>query len=369
MLRFRVLAAVSIALVAGSFAPAADEPQTKQGRGPSEEQLQELLQRYPGADANKDGKLTADEARNYRATVEAQRNRKQRAGDAERPKPTAADVAYGPHPRNVFDFYKAESDQPTPLVIYIHGGGFVAGDKNTINPAMIKLANEADISVAALHYRFVNGEDVIFPAPQRDCARAVQFLRSRASEYNIDPNRIACYGGSAGAGTSMWIGFHDDLADPQSDDPVARQSTRIVAIGTMGGQSTYDPIEIKKLVGGRAHEHPSIYKVYGQASLEELMNPTPEKKKLYDEASAITHLTKDDPPLYMIYTEADGPLPDDAGPGKGIHHPNFGRQLQQAMNELGIENVMVNGGAEVRSRDTTREMLEFFQKAFAKVVE
>jgi len=371
MHRFSPFAALSIALVVSSVVLAADPPAKDDLnlRKISDARLQELLKRYPEADANKDGTLTFDEAQAYRKTVVPQRSGKPRDNDAQRPTPTEADVSYGPHPRNVFDFFKAESDKPTPLIIYIHGGGFVAGDKNTVSPAMVKLANEAGISVAALHYRFVNGDDVIFPAPQRDCARAVQFLRSRASEYNLDPHKIACYGGSAGAGTSMWIGFHDDLADPQSDDPVARQSTRIAAIGTMGGQSTYDPIEIKKLVGGRAHEHPSIYKVYGQSNLEDLMHPTPEKQKLYDEASAITHLTKDDPPLYMIYTEADGPLPADAGPGKGIHHPNFGRQLQKAMNELGIENVFVNGGAEVRSRDTTREMLEFFQKAFAKVVE
>jgi acetyl esterase len=296
-----------------------------------------------------------------------QRTGKPRAGDADRPTPTQADVHYGEHPRQVFDFYRAKSDKPTPLIIYIHGGGFVAGDKNSINPQMVKLANDAGISMASLHYRFVNGEDILFPVPQRDSARAVQFLRHHAKDYNIDPKRIACYGGSAGAGNSMYIGFHDDLADTKSDDPVARQSSRIVAVGTMGGQSTYDPIEIKRLVGGRAHEHPSIYKVYGIKTYEDLMNPSPEKKKLYDEAASIKHLTKDDPPLYMIYNEPDVEPESDAGPGKYIHHPNFGKQLKKAMDELGIENVYVHQQTNGRGRDTTKEMFEFFQKAFAKV--
>lgn len=285
---------------------------------------------------------------------------------ADRPQPTQAEVAYGPYPRNVLDLYLAKSNRPTPLIIYIHGGGFVAGDKHTINPAMIESANAAGISVAALNYRFVNGDDVIFPAPQRDCARAIQFLRSKAADYNLDPKRVACYGGSAGAGTSMWIAFHDDLADPQSDDPVARQSTRIVAVGTLGGQGTYDPIEIKKLVGGRAWEHPSIFKVYGVKTADEALHPTPEKKKLYDEASAITHLTKDDPSLYMIYSEPDIVPPADSKPGAFIHHPNFGKQLKKAMDDLGIENVYVHT-SEARGRDLVREMFEFFQKAFAKV--
>ena len=50
----------------------------------------------------------------------------------------------------------------------------------------------------------------------------------------------------------MWLGFHNDLADSKSDDLVARQSTRLKAVGSQGGQSTYDPNMIKAWVGGRA---------------------------------------------------------------------------------------------------------------------
>ncbi len=280
-------------------------------------------------------------------------------------KPTEADVKYGPAERNVLDFYQAKSDHPTPLVIYIHGGGFVGGNKN-VAPGVLKLYRDAGISLAAIHYRFVNGKDVIFPIPQHDGARALQFLRSKSQEWNIDSNRVACFGGSAGAGISMWIGFHEDLVDLQSDDPILHESTRIQAIGTFGGQSTYDPIRIKELIGGRAWEHPSIFKVYGVTTADEALHPTPERQKLYDESSAITHLTKDDPPLYVVYSEADGALPPDARPGDGIHHPNFGKQLRKEMDALGIENVYVYT-PDAKRRNANAEMLEFFQKQFAKV--
>lgn len=278
--------------------------------------------------------------------------------------PTKADVPYGKHPRQVFDFYQAKSQSPTPLIMFIHGGGFVGGDKKQVNPAFILAANDAGISVASIHYRFVDGKDVIFPVPQHDGARAVQFLRSQAKEFNVDPKRFACFGGSAGAGISMWIGFHDDLADPDNADPVLRESTRIQTIGTMGGQSTYDPIKIKELIGGRAWEHPSIFKVYGVKNADEALHPTPEMQKLYDESSAITHLTKDDPPLFMIYSEPDGPLPADAKPGQGIHHPNFGKQLETEMNKLGIENVNIHT-QNAKGRNVALEMLKFFQKHLA----
>lgn len=278
--------------------------------------------------------------------------------------PTKADVPYGKHARQVFDFYQAKSSTPTPLIIFIHGGGFVVGDKSQVNPLFVQAALDSGISMASLNYRFVDGKDVIFPIPQHDGARAVQLLRSQAKEWNIDPKRIACFGGSAGAGISMWIGFHDDLADPDNADPVLRESTRIQAIGTLGGQSTYDPIKIKELIGGRAWEHPSIFKVYGVKNADEALHPTPEMQKLYDESSAITHLTKDDPPLFMIYSEPDGPLPADAKPGQGIHHPNFGKQLETEMNKLGIENVNIHT-QNAKGRNVALEMLKFFQKHLA----
>jgi acetyl esterase/lipase len=346
--------------------PAAQNSADRSRRGPSDEALEGLLKRYPGADANKDGRLTAEEAHDYRAKVQAAQGKRQARENASRPKPTAADVSYGPHPRNVLDFYKADSDKPTPLIVYIHGGGFVGGDKSSINPIILKLALENGISCAALHYRFIDGDKILLPMPQQDTARAIQFLRTKAKEWNLDGRKIACYGGSAGAGCSMWIGFHDDLADPKASDPVLRESTRIAAIGTFGGQSTYSPIEIKRLIGRRAWEHPSIFKAYGLKTAEEAQNPTPEQKRLYDEASAINHLTADDPPLYMVYNEADGPLPENARPGQGIHHPNFGRHLTEKMDRLGIESVMVYTPDEP-GRNVSQEMFEFFQKAFAAV--
>ena len=330
----------------------------------NDERLQRIFQRNPDADANKDGVLTREEANAYREKMRAKQAPKDDAKkkqQAERPKPTHDEVKYGPHERNVLDFYQAKSDKPTPLIVYIHGGGFVGGNKDSFNPAMLRGAHDAGISFAAIHYRFVDGEKITFPVPQLDSARAVQFLRSKAREWNIDPERVVCYGGSAGAGISMWIGFHEDLAKPSSDDPVERQSTRIRAIGTLGGQGTYDPIKVKALIGGRAWEHPSLLKVHGIKTTEEALNPTPEVQKLYDLGSAITFLTKDDPPLFMIYSEPDIVPPPDARVGQFIHHPNFGKQLKKEMDKLGIENVYVHT-ADARGGDVQMRMLEFFKK-------
>src|SRR5947208_11960554 len=69
--------------------------------------------------------------------------------------PTAADYSYGPHARHKFDFWQAKSDMPTPLVLIIHGGGWVNGDKSGTGAATVKSYLDAGVSVAALNYRFI----------------------------------------------------------------------------------------------------------------------------------------------------------------------------------------------------------------------
>ncbi len=130
------------------------------------------------------------------------------------------DVAYGEHPRQVLDFYQAQSDKPTPVVFYIHGGGWRGGDKKTNPQAFLAKG----ISVVAINYRYVqNGvADKVEPpvkAPLGDAARALQFVRSKAAEWNLDKTRIGATGGSAGACSSLWLAFHDDLADSEERRP------------------------------------------------------------------------------------------------------------------------------------------------------
>ena len=74
----------------------------------------------------------------------------------------------------------------------------------------------------------------------------MQFVRSKAAEWNIDKQRIGASGGSAGACSSLWLAFHDDMADPKSSDPVARESTRLWCAAVIGAQTTLDPQQMKE---------------------------------------------------------------------------------------------------------------------------
>ncbi len=274
-----------------------------------------------------------------------------------KPKPDLADVRYGPHDRNVLDLWQAKSATPTPLVVFIHGGGFSGGSKNALAVALLEKLLAGGISVMAINYRL--SPEVSFPAHYLDSARAIQFARSRAKEWNLDPQRVGATGGSAGAGTSLWLGFHDDLANPKSSDPVLRQTTRLSCLAVNGAQSTYDPRLIRQWVGAAAAKHPALLGFYGLKA-EEL--DTPKAHRLFVDASAITHLTRDDPPVYAYYAEARE-IPPNAKAGQGIHHINFGLRLKEQMEAFGLECI-------VRHRDegavADQEMAEFFVRHLTK---
>lgn len=277
------------------------------------------------------------------------------------PPPDVADVSYGPHERNVLDLWKAPSARATPLVIYFHGGGFRGGDKRTLPAALLKRLLEQGISVAAANYRL--SQHAPYPAPMQDSARAVQMLRLRAREWNLDAKAFGATGASAGAGISLWIGFRDEMARPRSRDPLERQSTRLQAVAVAAAQTTYDPRAIAEIVGEAAARHPALEPFYGLHG-EELK--TEKAYRLFADASPVTHLTRDDPPILLLYFEPDKPLPADAKPGDGIHHPRFGLFLKERMDKLGMECTVRYPGDGGGPIDLAQLMTEFFVRQLRK---
>lgn len=258
-----------------------------------------------------------------------------------KPVPTHANVAYGPHERQVFDIWLTPSSEskPTPLVIYIHGGGFRGGDKNTLKPDSLKKFQEAGFSVAAIHYRL--SDSGIYPIMMDDAARCVQTIRNRAMEWNLNSEKFACYGGSAGAGISLWLAFHDDLANPRSSDPVARESTRIIAAATINGQATYDLRSFREIFGlPKLRNHKALYAFYGVKKESDWNSKR--VRALMKDASAITHLSTDDIPVYMTYNRGNIPVDLHTAEGVWVHHVKLGLHLQKAMNKLGLECVVAS---------------------------
>ena len=318
------------------------------------------IQRYPKADVDGDGSLSDSEKEQLLRRVIALRKRmndtsppsggffgggKSKSGR----EPSFGNVKYGEDERNVFDIWLADSETPAPLAVYIHGGGFKSGSKEKLKTETLAALLDAGISVAAINYRFVTTDPL--PTAHHDAKRAIQFMRSKADEWNIDTNRVAAFGGSAGAQICMWLAYSDDMADATSDDPVERESTRLLCVATAGGQTSAErdfyienilpllgenvPVEVLvKSFNGENDPEKIRMKMWGADTLEEVNKTT-------KQCSALRLISPDDPPIFMSY----GMAPDAKKPsgdknrvrGWLIHHVIFGTKLKEKADELGVE--------------------------------
>lgn len=284
-----------------------------------------------------------------------------------KPAPDLANVKYSEYERNVLDVWFADSNKTTPMVIYIHGGGFKSGSKEKIKANELSELLEAGISVASINYRLLSNAPL--PAAHIDAKHALQFIRSKAMEWKIDKDRIGLFGGSAGAQICMWLAFSNDMANADSDNPIERESTRVTCIAPIIGQTTmssefwtaladrYLKDEngsdyIAEIFGDTTRRDRNRMATYGTKTLKEA-------DKIADDLSALSLISADDPPVFMSYfMSPDAKVPNNPRKVRGwvIHHVDFGIALKEKMDELNIEADLKYPG----SKTKYNSLVEFF---------
>ena len=352
-IRYALLVVLMAGGLLGSFvARSQDLPESLLTRlaNADEGQLRILLQRFPVADANGDGRLTREEAITYaRTAIKGGGAAQGKSGSGKGPLPLHADIAYGPADRNVLDFWKAEGEGARPLVVFIHGGGFTGGDKsNWRGSSQMKRLLDSGVSCAAINYRF--RKDAPIQDILRDAARAVQFLRAQATEWEIDKTRFAGWGGSAGAGTSLWLAARDDLAEAAASDPILRESSRLQAAVLESTQATYDLTRWESFLGPA---DPSWWKspnetaeFYHFTKLSDLA--TPEALLVLHECDMLRWITPGDGPVFINNRLPDGPSKDR---NHYLHHPGHAREIESACENAGVRCFWVES-AKHKATDT-----------------
>ena len=337
----------------------------------------QALKRYPQADRDGDGVLSdAEKQRLLRMAA----NRMKPKPASQTPKraetnraPTFANVKYGEHERQVFDIWLADSKQPTPLAIYIHGGGFKSGSKEKLKTNELNQLLKSGISVAAINYRYVTTAPL--PTPHHDARRALQFIRSRADQWNIDKERVAAFGGSAGAQICMWLAFTDDMANPNSTDPIERESTRLTCVATAGGQTSNSAEFWRKTIGPLLGEDKNLESLAlpfnGERDSEKIRiamwgaKTLEEANEFASRHAALNIVSADDPPIFMSYgMSPNDKLPSDPKRVRGwlIHHVNLGIALKEKTDALNLEAHLKHPGA----RPKYDSLVDFFK---AKLLE
>ena len=247
-----------------------------------------------------------------------------------KPTPTKADIQYGSHPHQILDLYlPTQGTGKFPVVLWF--GGLWAPSKH----APVEKFLPKGCAAVAVEMRTMGDaiKDNISP-PVSVCLlnarRAVQFVRLHASEWSLDPTRIAVGGGSQGALPALYVGCAGEKADPGSSDPVERVSTRVTCVGAWRSQPSIDPKQMQEWVPGVEWGVPA----WG-CSFAESLKKREELLPLISKWSPEALVGKDAPPIYFEY---DWGLtkPDDVKEMNYlVHSPRWGLGFQKTAQERG----------------------------------
>ena len=267
-------------------------------------------------------------------------------------------ISYGADKKNKLDLWVADTKLKTPFVIYIHGGGFGAGNKSAAytkdNFKKIKKLLENNISFATIDYRFKNNDDFLLSS-FNDAKRALQYLKFYSDKYNLQKSKVALMGASAGATSSLWIGLQDDLSDKKSKDPVLRESTKVSCIVGIAAAHSLNLIRWKDMANVDEAYLKSIFEKYlGKMDTEKWMERSFNKNYI-SEVDFFEKMDSNDPPIFIInYGKNTKP--------KNIadfhHNPLHAKLLKNRADSLKIKNVVYAPGIGIID-ESNKDMVDF----------
>lgn len=252
------------------------------------------------------------------------------------PAPTQADLAYGSDcARQKLDYWAGspKDGKPCPALVFFHGGGFVRGSKYYCR--QMREVQERGAVAIAVNYRFVRTPRSTVARSMADGQRALDFIRSRAGEWNLDPDRIALTGKSSGGCISLWLGMKDTVRGVTTHNaPTSFQPEHLVEIGKR-------PIE-------------AFWPIWAPMSGTYLTSglQTQRVQELIRDYSPIHLVHPSSPPLYLHYT-ADHP-PHRIGWLHTLHCVRYGELLKERYDALGLSCELTSP-----SRPPQRTPLEF----------
>ena len=213
---------------------------------------------------------------------------------------TLKDLEYGKASGRamLLDLYLPEKgDQPLPLIVWIHGGAWMAGSKDGPSPALPFTAK--GYAVAHVGYRL--SQEAKFPAQIHDCKAAVRWLRANAAKYHLDPNRFVAWGASAGGHLVALLGTSGGVAELEGDVNDLKQSSRVQAVVDWFGPTDF--LHIGDAESDLRHNAPD------SPESKLIGGPLLENKDKAAKASPITYVSKDAPPFLIMHGDRDRTVP------------------------------------------------------------
>jgi acetyl esterase/lipase len=220
------------------------------------------------------------------------------------------------HPRQVLDLYLPKSKDKFPLIIWIHGGAFMGGSKQDHVPLDYL---ERRYAVASINYRL--SQHALFPAQIEDCKSAVRWLRTHAEKYQLDAERFAAWGESAGGHLAAMLGVSGHVTAFEVGDHLD-VSSRVQAVVDYFGPTDFLQMDAHRLPEGMLHdpEDSPESKLVGGA-----IQANKEKTAA---ANPITYVRSDAAPILIVHGDQDPLVP--------FHQSML---LEAALKKAGVEVV------------------------------
>ncbi len=222
--------------------------------------------------------------------------------------PTHADVAYADtSATQKLDLYLPPGDGPFPVVVNIHGGGFKLGDKSMVDAKLGQTLLDNGYAIASIDYR-LSGE-APFPAAVLDAKAAIRFLRANAATYNLNPDKIAAFGQSAGGNLASMLGTSGDV--PEFDDPALGSpgtSSRVQAVINWFGPNDFSQMDAQAKAQGCSSSDQGHNAADSFESLY-LGVAVPDAPELVQQANPMSYITPDDPPFLIQKGDQDCTVP------------------------------------------------------------
>jgi acetyl esterase/lipase len=207
----------------------------------------------------------------------------------------------GGHERQRLDLYlPAKADFPLPVIVWVHGGAWMAGSKDGGSPALALVGK--GYAVACINYRL--SQHAAFPAQIDDCKAAIRWLRASAKTYNLNPERIGVWGASAGGHLVALLGTTGDAKDGEGKSGDTGPSCRVQAVVDFFGPTDFLQMDAHAAPGARLkHDLPTSpeSRLIGGAIQENVAK--------VERANPVKYVTKDAPPFFILHGEQDPLVP------------------------------------------------------------
>ncbi|MBI1312387.1 alpha/beta hydrolase fold domain-containing protein [bacterium] len=217
------------------------------------------------------------------------------------------DVAYIPEGDEAqrLDLYLPETPpkHPLPLIVHIHGGGWMAGNKFPC-PVM-NMVNRGYV-VASVEYRF--SQKALFPAQIQDCQAAIRWLRANSREHHIDPEHVGVVGGSAGGHLSALVGTSGGKQAFPAIGGNEQQSDRVQAVCDIFGPANFTTV-MQQAADDKNVRNIFKFNTPGDPYSRLLGVSLIDNREKTDAVSPVHYVSEDNPPMLILHGTYDALVP------------------------------------------------------------